>query len=35
VSQPPRKVRIAVLGFMLESNRWSPVATAAEFEDKG
>lgn len=30
----PRKVRIAVLGFMLESNRWSPVATAAEFEEK-
>lgn len=34
MNEPSRKVRIAVLGFMLESNRWSPVATAAEFEDK-
>lgn len=28
-----RPVRIAILGFMLESNRWAPVATASEFDE--
>ncbi|MEM8551685.1 MAG: M81 family metallopeptidase [Pseudomonadota bacterium] len=28
-----KPIRIAVLGFMLESNRWAPTATAEEFEE--
>ncbi|WP_420391984.1 M81 family metallopeptidase [Acuticoccus sp.] len=30
-----RPVRIAVLGFMLETNRWSPVADKVEFDEHG